>query len=332
MRTNPWQDLEGPSVASAVNARRVDERHRWDFFWGRDAQGKYLLILNHHLEPEQIGPIAHLKDIEVVSVPKDACGRATLLFKLLDTPQSGIFYTLCRDVISSTETCDTEEAAVKIALRRMWRWHYLLRGSAGGRLPMEAQKGLIGELLVLENFLLPRLHAHDVVEAWGGPMGAPKDFEIDRIGVEVKARRGGATPLIAISNEFQLDDEGIGGLFLFVVELNVAIADGDGFTLAEIASRLHGRICEDDPVAAEDFERRLYATGFCWEDDYSDSRWLWGGTHIYSVAEGFPRITASQAAGGVRNVKYSISLPDCADFIVEESAIDSAWRLLSDAG
>ncbi|MCH8827746.1 MAG: PD-(D/E)XK motif protein [Chloroflexi bacterium] len=40
----------------------------------------------------------------------------------------------------------------------------------------EEQKGLIGELLVWECLLFPKLSTRDAVSAWRGPLGANKDF------------------------------------------------------------------------------------------------------------------------------------------------------------
>ena len=76
-------------------------------------------------------------------------------------------------------------------LARTWRWHRLLQGSRDGRLGDEEQKGLIGELVVLERRLLrllPVLRALDAVRSWTGPLDTPRDFEISRIHVEAKAR------------------------------------------------------------------------------------------------------------------------------------------------
>ena len=36
--------------------------------------------------------------------------------------------------------------------------------------------------------------------------------------------------------------------------------------------------------------------------------------HLFEVRDGFPRITTAMFPGGVGNVHYSISLPDCEPF------------------
>ena len=87
---------------------------------------------------------------------------------------------------------------------RTWRWHHLLRGG-GSTLcyRLEEQKGLLGELLVLERpFCCLTSGASTAVAAWRGPLGSPKDFEIGRVAIEVKARRGGAIARhVAITSE-----------------------------------------------------------------------------------------------------------------------------------
>lgn len=60
------------------------------------------------------------------------------------------------------------------------------------RLSAEEQKGLIGELLVLERYLIPLFGPADATSAWVGPTGSPKDFECGRTAIEAKARRGAA--------------------------------------------------------------------------------------------------------------------------------------------
>ena len=69
-------------------------------------------------------------------------------------------------------------------------------------------------------------------------------------------------------------------------------------------------------AAVDIFEERLGAVGFDWTDDYSDKPWVVGQEALYEVREGFPRITPAMVPGGVGNVRYIISLPDCEGFRV----------------
>lgn len=159
-----------------------------------------------------------------------------------------------------------------------------------------------------------------LVAAWRGPLGAPKDFEIGRVCVEAKARRGAAEPHVMISSEHQLDLSGTDALFLHVVELAAATDQSDdGFSVSDIANRLHQQIAGVDASAADHFDSLLVANGLNREDHYSDSRWIRGPDRLYRVGEGFPSVTSGQFPSGVSGVRYSVSLPDC-----------EAWRVSND--
>lgn len=316
MSDDPWKDLTPPSSADALNARRVDAEIPWGFFWARGIDRRCILLLRHAADASPRVRLPHLKGIEITLTDVDEDRNRTLVLRLLDTAQRDIFHRLCLDIVASAAGATTEPEAVAVALARTWRWHHLLRGGGDGRLSPEEQKGLIGELLVLDR-LLSHLSAHDAVSSWRGPLGAPKDFEVGRLSIEAKARRGAATPYIAISSEHQLDTTGVDALFLHVAELDQAQSDAlGGFTLSEIARRLHSAIGIADHLAADLFESLIFATGFDWNDDYSDVKWIRGSDRLYCVGDDFPRVTPASFPGGVLNVRYSVSLFECEPFRV----------------
>ena len=162
---------------------------------------------------------------------------------------------------------------------------------------------------MLERLLLPRMGASAAVTAWHGPLGSPKDFEVGRLAIEVKTRRGGATPSVAIASEDQLDESGVDSLFLFVIDLDQAPADATGaMTVRNVADRLRQRLFSLDPAAADVFDTLLSAAGIRPEDDYSDSHWLEGLSRLYLVTGEFPRIARTEVRSGVSHVRYAISL------------------------
>lgn len=322
MAENPWRDIEPPSVASSVNARRIDASMPWNFFWARGTDHSVLLTLRHDAESAPVTPLPSLHDIEVTLSPIDESGARILALKLLDSAQQDIFLTLCLDIIQGTARAQSEAQAVSLALMRTWRWRHLLRGGGNALLSPEEQKGLIGELLVLERLLLPHVEAATAVSAWRGPLDSPKDFEVGRVAIEAKAHRGGSTPFVAITSEDQLDESGVYALFLYVVELNEAPQDAaDGVTVSEMAERMHERIFSLDPSAAGTLESLLSAAGLRAEDDYSNYRWMEGASHLYRVVDGFPRVARAELRSGVSRVRYSVSLPECEPFIASESEV-----------
>ena len=325
MGEDPWAEIDPPSIADSVAARRVDATLPWDFFWARGVDGRVLLTLRHTAGSAPTTRLPKLRDIDVTLSPPDESDTQLLALKLLDSNQRDIFQTLCLDIISAAANAASEAEAVSAALMRTWRWHHLLRGGLGTLLSPEEQKGLLGELFVLERILLPSMDASSAVTAWRGPLGAPKDFEIARVAIEAKTRRGGATPSLSITSESQLDERGVDSLFLHVVELDEAQTDAtDGVTLHDVAERIRGRLLSLDLGSSGILETRLSASGYREEDDYSGHRWLEGATRIYLVTGNFPRITSGEIRSGVSTVRYSVSLADCEPFATSVSALNAA--------
>ncbi|MDX2111036.1 MAG: PD-(D/E)XK motif protein [Verrucomicrobiota bacterium] len=324
MTTDPWKDLTPPSASLTINARRVDENNPWGFFWARAMDAKCLLVLQHGAEASPTRKLPSLKGVEVAVADGDGQHRRVLVFRLLDSRQKDIFQQLCLDIVAAGAAARSELEAVELAVARTWRWHHLLRGGAGGRLSEEEQKGLIGELLVLERHLLSRLSPVDSLAAWRGPLGAPKDFEVGRTGIEAKARRGAATPHVLITSEHQLDGTGCDLLFLHVMDLSHASEGAaEAFTVSDAARRVLVKMMQDN-AAIDSYEALLAAAGFRWEDDYSDFKWIEGPSRIYGVTDGFPRVTVREIATGVSNVRYSLSLVECERFLVETSVLNEA--------
>ncbi len=313
---NPWTEIQIPKGATALKMRRVIDG-AWDFFWARSVDRKYLLVLSHDAQSVPSRRPPRLRGLEVKIVKQNNSGKRLLMFRLLDSAHRDIFHQFCNDIIASTDSAKTEKETVDMVLVRTWRWHYLLRTGKKGLLSLEQQKGLIGELLVLEYHLIPNLPVLDAVLSWRGPLNvnAPKDFEIGRLCIEAKTRRGTAAPHVVISSEHQLDSEGIDALFLHVVELDSIPSDiGNGFSLTDVTQRVQSRIAEFGNETVDALEIRLAASGFRWEDDYSNSLWIEGKRHLYQVTDRFPRIVSWGLKSGVTNVKYSVALTDCEPF------------------
>lgn len=322
MSDNPWQGLRPPSGADTISARRADPALPWGFFWARHTDRSYMLVLVHGLESQLIRRLPVLRGIEVLDTEAEQEGARMLAFKLLLPEHRDLFQRLCRDVIDGTRGASSEREAVETTLARTWRWHHLLRGGDDGRLSAEEQKGLVGELIILRDLLLPNLSPLDAVASWQGPLGFPKDFVMGRVCIEAKARRGAAKPYVAISSAEQLDSEGADALYLCVVELDRSTPDGgEGLTVTQVAAEVRRRLEEAEPASVEQFEGLLSAAGLRWDDDYADARWIEGSRRVFAVGAGFPRITPDGLQAGVTDVRYAVSLIECAEFECDDTAV-----------
>jgi hypothetical protein len=330
---NPWQSINVPTAIEQYGALRVDPDLKWNFFWALGINQTYGLILQYSENSVAEIDLPNLKGIDLAHLPSTpGPGTETLLLKLIDAEQRDLFRNLCIDLIESTRGCSDESEAVSMVTGRAWRWHHLLRGGSGGKLSVEQQKGLIGELMVLERVLLANMDASDAVQSWTGPLGSPKDFEIGKIGIESKARRGMASQYLTISSAFQLDDNSVDSLYLCVSDLNPAPSDSiDSFTLSDVCSRVLDVIATSDPGAISVFENLLAASGFGWEDDYTDRTFVEGTHRAFRISDGFPKITPGNCGPGVSEVRYNISLSDCEEFATTYAEIETVVRSMSNA-
>ena len=318
---DPWSGISPPAKNSLINARRVTRTTPWGLYWAVDADRNLLLILQHGKELGRASRLPSFRGLRVEALPADSGPDERILIRLTDKEQREIFLRFCRDIVDSTILAKTEEQAVARFIARTWRWHQLLQSARDSRLGDEEQKGLIGELLVLERHLLPVLGATDAVRCWTGPLDTPQDFQTSRIHIEAKVR-GSSTPRVIISSEFQLESSSADTLFLHVSEVVIATEGTvNAWSLTDIAKKTRSVLAEHDLMAVELFEERITKVGFRWTDDYSDKLWLVRGETLYEVREGFPRITTSIVPTGVGNVGYAISLPDCEAFRVDPGVL-----------
>jgi hypothetical protein len=322
--SDPWKDLKPPEDSVQVTARRIDPAMPWNFFWGRATDGRYLLLLRHAAEASRERALPALRGIELV----DSTGDDPMLIWALEDPaQRDIFHRLCSDIIDGSSGAASEKEAVAVAIARTWRWHHLLRGGSDGRLSAEQQKGLIGELVFLERYLLTLLPTSDAISSWHGPLDAPKDFEVAKLAIEAKARRGAAAPYVSISSEFQLDTSGVDKLYLYVIELAQAPEEAEGaFTVTDVAERVRQLVNAEDSGSLEPLESLLEAVGFQWTDDYSDSSWVEGNSRFFDVRPEFPRVAAPELRSGVSDLQYSISLHECEPFAVDAADVLAALK------
>lgn len=327
MSEDPWSGVKPPDPSGTIHGKPFSMEHPWRLYWARGQDNKCLFVVRHDAESS---PDSRLPRLRGVRVRLESVGEGAvrnLVFELEDDQQRDLFYRLCLDIADCAKVAESEKEAVARCLSRTWRWHHLLRGGGDRILSAEEQKGLIGELIVLEQHVLANIKCGDAIACWKGPLNSPKDFEIGHFCIEVKARRGAGTPHVTVTSEFQLDESGVGGLYLYVVDLDAAPGGAAGsVSLPEVAERVGSLVRAKDEGASIEYEALLAAAGFRWTDDYSDSRWLEGTHRAYEVADQFPRIRAADLSGGVSNVRYRVSLIDCGPYERDAAALDKRIR------
>tara|TARA_R110002126_G_scaffold141936_1_gene287141 strand:+ start:4874 stop:5836 length:963 start_codon:yes stop_codon:yes gene_type:complete len=307
---DPWERL------NPDEATRVDAEGSFDFFWVVLEAGMPGLMLRLPNLPQPLPRLPKLKNL--ASSFRPFSGGSAFVLGLKERSQVEIFETLCRDVVAAGEASQDRDEALSRTLQRTRRWYHLLRGGKANGLSVEEQRGLVGELSFLRG-LVSAFGPETAIEAWTGPTGSAKDFELIGSCVEVKARRVAAKPSVSISSEDQLAD--VEGSRLCLRVLNVASAIlPEGQSLHDHV-RMTAEMFAEDGAAFEAWEDTLYSTGYDPENDYDNRRWLLGTATDFEVVKGFPRISAPLAPG-VDNVRYAIALDACEPFKLQGDLFD----------
>jgi hypothetical protein len=301
-----WRDVAAPGAQHGV-FRRVDENHPLDLYAGVDVEGRHVLMLVTHRSPPAIpSPGA----VEVLCNQRGDCDWA-VIFRLARPALDELFGRLCQDLVDNSRAA-TKDHGADIVLRRLSRWRKLLELGQQNTLSDRELRGLVGELWFLDTVAMPRVGIEAGVAGWNGPLGAPQDFLIDGLLVEVKTIPPGKHD-VSISCVEQLDG-GTTPLFLAVVQLVPAdAAQPEAFTPSSLVQRLRATV-EVSARASNEFELRLAEAGYTDAEEYARAWFRVTECRYYCVRDGFPRIVRDGLAAGVTAVSYEIDLQECGPF------------------
>ncbi|SIT57196.1 conserved hypothetical protein [Mesorhizobium prunaredense] len=258
---------------------------------------------------------------EVIETPEP---RTILRIMLEDDRLLPIFAVLSADLIGIAIAQPTVSAALRRCIDRLCMWQGLFERVPAEGLSEESQRGLLGELLVLETLLLDRLDPLVAVTAWVGPDPAHQDFIHFGTAIEVKTSLAKRHARIIIANEKQLDERPHDALVL--VHLRMDESASLGQSLPTAVARLR-QILAGDAAAAQEFDDRLMLGGYLDLHAllYTSNRWRVSSTHCYRVQGAFPRLTEANLPTGVGDIRYSIIADDLGAY---EITTDEAAQLL----
>ena len=140
-----------------------------------------------------------LLGIEVTSIED----TKQLVLSLKNPSDWELFFSLCNDIISATRILKPS-AVVPVIFRRIERWREFLKQDKDKLLAERVIKGLIGELIYLNDHLAKKYGAAQAVDFWTGPEGSPQDFNVQSAAIEVKCQIGTSSPKVKISSAVQL--------------------------------------------------------------------------------------------------------------------------------
>ncbi len=321
-----WTQLEANNTGvPGLFKLRYSETGKCDVFMGVKFPETYrILILK---TPLSIGKEFNFRyevrglKFEKIYDPDDS-NFIFLNLVLVDKQFIDLFDTLVADVISAI----VDESEIKTILKnysnRLIKWQSLFERFRQQGLTPEEQRGLFGELFFIRKFLKVNPDFPNVIYSWIGVEKQIRDFQYGKWSVEVKTTHGNNHQKIYINSERQLDTKNLDNLFVHHLSLDVRHQSGE--TLNQLVETIT-EILTTDFTALNLFQKKLLEAGY-----YNHHRQLYSETGyyirqgiFYRVGHCFPRIEERDIRTGVGDVKYSIVVSQCSDFIEAEEDVFS---------
>ena len=258
---------------------------------------------------------------EVVRPHTPATPSSTSAIALVRHPAGALemFKVMVTDILTLLNRSRSlpANALVNRFLERVVAWQVFMQPPSNGPLSIEAQTGLFGELLFLDQLLDRNIPSKLAVEAWDGPMCGAQDFRINGSGVEVKSSTAAEGFIAKIQSLEQLDDGEASPLFLVAFRLETS---ADSRKLPDLVGSLRQRLDADGSRVM--FDRKLMAVGYHEDHVASYSRGLTLiETQIYKVGLEFPRLTRGNIAPAIRRANYEIDIGGLDAPLVDEAGL-----------
>lgn len=288
---------------------QIDTQHPLEWHIGYQSISQRTLLL---VCATDIGTIESSKSMAVTRRKRETDNRWTISFELLRNEQEGVFAILCSDIIEHSRSASNEKEALTLVISRYKQWSRLLESQRSGLMDESSRKGLLGELLFLQERIEEGDSALTAIQGWVGADGADQDFVYEDGWHEVKSA-GASAASVTISSLEQLDCAGEGELV--IMRIDKAAPDKAGAlslndAVGQISSNLTGT-----SDALDLFRSKLSAYGYIDLQEYSEQKYYCSGSQRYAVNDTFPRLVKQNVPTQVESLHYELSLPSLADWL-----------------
>ncbi len=288
--------------------KRVSATHPIKLYFGLDDVGRKSLIFITDLVDLTF---QSTKLIEV-GVRTRKNGEKAVCFSLIDDNECDIFYKFCEDIIEYTKTAN-DLNALKIINNKWNRWINTFKNPHSKIMTEKEIRGLIGELIILRDYLFDKYTMEMAIKSWGGPNRSHKDIEISNTWYEVKTCYQ-SSKIVEISSIEQLDSN-IDG-HLCIVELEDSNVYVDGYiTLNKLIEQISGMIL--DTTLKEEFMKKVTATGYYYREEYDSFIYSCKSMNKYLVNDKFPRLKKSALPKEIATASYELLIPNLRIFLEE---------------
>ncbi len=285
---------------------RVDERHPLNLYVGIDNDGRKALRFCGDFSPVRL---PDTKAVKVTHLQFKNGGKG-LQFSLVDPLCADLFYAFCNDMIQSSFDGANQLGGYHFLTSRYERWRHMFVVKKQ-ILPESEIMGLIGELLFLKEYLIPKYGASKGVSSWSASDPTLKDFSADDTWFEVKTT-GPKSKTVKIQSVEQLSFSKPG--YLVVIRLEKMSKEFDGLTLNNLVKDIIASIPMD---VAWEFETKLNLRGYTYDDKYGDFVFQAVEKLAYLVNNAFPCLKRDSVNEAISDAQYDLVIDKISPFLTD---------------
>jgi hypothetical protein len=281
---------------------QIDTQHLLEWHIGYQSIRQRTLLL---ISDTAIGTVESSKSMAVNRRRRESDNRWTLTFELLRDEQQGVFAILCCDIIEYSRPGANATEALALVISRYKQWSKLLESQRSGLMDEHNRKGLLGELLFLEQRISSTQLLLESVQGWSGAESADQDFMYSESWYEVKSIVASALSA-SISSLKQLDCSDAGELVIMRID-KAAPEQSGAVSLYEVVQRVKD-VLSTDTLALDLFQAKLTAYGYLDLQEYAEQKYIHTSTQLYRVDYTFPRLIKNNVPPQIVSAHYEIDL------------------------
>lgn len=316
-KTNPQQ----PQIA-----RRIPSEGHFPVFLATDFRRKirllYIKIDEEHII--NLDNLPRFKGLEIdliITSLGEFTEKQFVKFSQCIPNSENIFELVISDICENVIHIKESKYLHSVLNNVLNEWKYFFEKQQEEILPISIQKGLVGELFFLRDFLFKKHSYSESLSYWTGSDRTNHDFQIRDAAIEIKTTSSKQHKKIIISSEKQLDSTGLEHLYLTIYALNLHSSMPDK-TLPALIEEIRG-VIKEDPFALFQFQVKLAKYGF---NELHGDKYFIGFSiqemKFFEIVEGFPRILQRNLPDGIGDLKYSIVVSACSQFEINSGIIN----------
>lgn len=238
-----------------------------------------------------------------------------LVFLLEKDSLLDVFIKLIEDIKQSLKDIKISNK-LDLAYSRWLLWKELFSSGNNGLLTENKIKGLMGELLFLDQVMMKYFSQKEAITSWGGANYNKKDFEFNKTWCEIKTTLNSNTR-IKISSLEQLNAKNIG--YLVVTNLQKSTRNEVSINLNDLIDKILKKIII--PELVDIFVNKLSQQGYAYSESYYDYSYILVSRKFYLVDDKFPKLTIKNIPVEITDAQYTIESLLLNNYMINESEV-----------